>query len=110
MLRENATIIVAKNERWRGAVTTEPVECGWAEEAIFFVRALGGDAGADVTVSVEISPDGMHWTEAGVEGLLPADLAATTALRVRHFGNWLRLSTTIPDTAEFVALVSLHLK
>jgi hypothetical protein len=110
MLRENATIVVARNERWQGDVATEPVECGWASEAIFFIRSLGGPLGAPVEARVEISPDGMHWTAAGVAEPLPATPAEVTALRVAHFGNWLRLTATIPEGEPFVSLVTLHLK
>ena len=110
MLRENATIVVARNERWTGSVATEPVECGWASEAIFFIRSLGGTLHAKVEARVEISPDGMHWTPAGVSGPLPASIEGITALKVAHFGNWLRLTATVPDGADFVSLVTLHLK
>jgi hypothetical protein len=109
MLRENTTIVVARNERWRGNVATEPVECGWASEAIFFVRTLA-DAGCGATAHVEISPDGMHWVSADVAGRLPSEPGEVTAMRVTHFGNWLRLAATIPEGQEFVSLVTLHLK
>jgi hypothetical protein len=110
MLRENATIVVARNERWTGRIATEPVECGWASEAIFFIRSLGGEIPLKVDARVEISPDGMHWADADIAGELPASTADVRALRVSHFGNWLRLVATIPDGAEFVSLVTLHLK
>jgi hypothetical protein len=110
MLRENATFVVARNERWRGEATTEPVECGWATEAIFFVRSLTKHAHNDVPVWVEISPDGMHWVAIEVTASMPTTTTDVTALRVCHFGNWLRLATKLPDGAEFVALVTLHLK
>lgn len=110
MLRENATLVVARNERWQGSVATEPVECGWASEAIFFIRTLGGDRCADARVQAEISPDGMHWVAAGAEGALPMSETEVTALRVAHFGNWLRLTAKVPDGLEFLALVTLHLK
>jgi hypothetical protein len=110
MLRENASIVVARNERWQGRVLTEPVECGWASEAIFFVRMLGGDRCDDAAVRVEISPDGMHWVPEGVAGMLPVGKTEVSALRVGHFGNWLRLAVDVPDGLEFLALVTLHLK
>lgn len=110
MLRENATIVVARNERWEGRAVTEPVECGWASEAIFFVRKLGGETPAAAVLGVEISPDGMHWAPAGVTGDLPAAASDVTALRITHFGNWLRLTADLPAGAIFVSLVTLHLK
>jgi hypothetical protein len=110
MLRENASIVVTRNERWQGGVLTEPVECGWASEAIFFVRMLGGDRCDDTAVRVEISADGMHWASEGTAGTLPMDETEMSALRVSHFGNWLRLAVDVPDGLEFLALVTLHLK
>jgi len=110
MLRENATIVVARNERWSGQVATEPVECGWASEAIFFVRNLGGQSPEEIDARIQISPDGMHWADLGVSAFLPGSAEDVTAMRAAHFGNWLRLVTTIPDGIEFVALVTLHLK
>lgn len=110
MLRENATIVVARNERWTGDIATEPVECGWAGEAIFFLRMLGGGGHDGAAVTAEISPDGMHWTSAGVTAMLPTAEHEVTALRIAHFGNWLRLTTAIPAGGMFVALVTLHLK
>ena len=40
MLRESYTAIVERSEALRGSFATEPYECGWAGEAIFFVRIL----------------------------------------------------------------------
>jgi hypothetical protein len=52
----------------------------------------------------------MHWVAAGAEGALPKSKTEVTALRVAHFGNWLRLTAKVPDGLEFLALVTLHLK
>ena len=40
MLPHNATAVVARNETWTGKSASEPYECGWAREAIVFLRAL----------------------------------------------------------------------
>ena len=40
MLRESYTAIVERSEELSGSFATEPYECGWAGEAIFFVRIL----------------------------------------------------------------------
>ncbi len=115
MLRETSTIVVARNERWEGVCATEPVECGWATEAIFFLRRLDVRSHQDTTsslpeVRVEISPDGMHWLPEGTTGRLPADTDATTAMRVRHFGNWLRVVSEVAAGDSCLVLVTLHLK
>jgi hypothetical protein len=40
MLAQNVAAVVCRNETWQGQAATEPYECGWAKEAIIFVRAL----------------------------------------------------------------------
>jgi hypothetical protein len=110
MLPENITAIVARNELWSGEAATEPYEAGWAREAVFFVRALKQPKGKAPTARVEISPDGMRWVAEGSEFIMPADANALVAVRVKHFGNWLRVATRFEDGAECAVLVTLHLK
>lgn len=110
MLRESLTAVIARNETWAGASATEPYEVGWATEAVFFVRALKAGKGAPVEAHVEISPDGMRWIREGTSLVLPTVIDELAVARVRHFGNWLRLASDLPDQAEATVLVSLHLK
>ncbi|HEY5760532.1 MAG TPA: hypothetical protein VIU34_32125 [Steroidobacter sp.] len=110
MLRESSTTVLARNETWRGDSATEPVEAGWANEAIFFVRALRTPVGPLPEVFVEISPDGMHWVRDGASVAMPAEENGVAAVRVAHFGNWLRLRAVLPKGSECVILVTLHLK
>ena len=90
---------------------THPYECGWASEAIFFIRVermSGG--GATLNATVQVSPDGLLWADEGsafeqitAEGLY--------FVRVTHFGNWLRLRCSISgEDAQFRLLVNLALK
>ena len=110
MLRESVSYVIARNETWTGANTTEPVEAGWASEAVFFVRALRAPKGNMPPICVEISPDGMRWASEGTTTTLPDAEDGIAVLRVNHFGNWLRLSTTLAEGAECVVLVTVHLK
>lgn len=111
MIRESHTAIVARNEPWSGAVATEPYECGWAGEAIIFVRALEvSGTPAPVQARVQISPDGMRWVDEGSHFTLPAAPDAIGFVRVREFGNWLRLAAELPDGFTIKALVTLSLK
>lgn len=110
MLPENITAVIARNERWSADAASEPYEAGWAHEAVFFVRALKQPIGAAPKGWVEISPDGMHWVREGTEFAMPAEIDELTAVRVRHFGNWLRIATKFEDGAECTVLVTLHLK
>ena len=106
-IRESYTAVVERDRTWTGAFATEPFECAWAGEAIFFVRTLAINRPENITARVQISPDGMHWCDEGTTLRLPAE-GATTFCKVTNFGNWLRLvgSTEKPVTV----LVTLSLK
>ena len=111
MIRRSFTAVIARNEPWTGAVATEPYECAWAGEAIFFVRAL--EAGGTLRAAkarVQISPDGIHWVDEGTAFPLPARQRDLTFGRVRHFGGFLRLAARIPQRASVKVLVTLALK
>jgi hypothetical protein len=110
VLRESSTIVLDRNEIWRDDSATEPVEAGWASEAIFFVRALRTPVGPLPEVFVEFSPDGMHWVREGSSVAMPTQENTVVALRVAHFGNWLRLRAVLPKGSECAVLVTLHLK
>ncbi len=110
MLRESSTAVLARNETWRCDSATEPVEAGWASEALFFVRALRTPVGPLPEAFIEISPDGMHWVREGASVAMPTQENEITAVRAAHFGNWLRLRAVLPEGSECVVLVTLHLK
>lgn len=110
MLPENLTAVVARNETWSGQAATEPYECGWAREAIVFVRALKPPKGYLPKARIEISADGMHWAPEGSSFDLPAAQDAVTFQRVAHFGAFLRVAAELPASAEITVLVTLHLK
>ena len=78
MIRESHTAVVARIERWAGTVATDPYEAGWAQEAIIFVRALAASGVAGCTARVQISPDGMRWTDEGTTFPLPAEADGQT--------------------------------
>jgi hypothetical protein len=112
MLPENTLAILARNERWRGAVATEPYECGWAREAVVFVRALAAEGmdGELVFAQVQVSPDGMRWVDEGTSVVLPSQAEGVEFAKVAHFGGWLRLAAELPKGASLTVIVSLHLK
>jgi len=110
-LPESTTSVLVRGETWQGAFASEPYEAGWAREAVIFVRLLkreGDPGGAEV--SVEISPDGLHWAAEGARMGVPAQVGEVAFAKVAHFGNWLRVSGTLPEGASGQALVTLHLK
>ena len=109
MLRESYTAIVERSQELRGSFATEPYECGWAGEAIFFVRILerAGDL-EGVTLHVQISADGIHWRDEGTS--LTLSEAEVDFCKVGHFGNWLRVAGALPEGASMRAIIALSLK
>jgi hypothetical protein len=90
---------------------TEPYEAGWAKEAIFFVNITAVDGTEPMlTGQVQISPDGLAWADEGTA--LPAmRQTGMTFVRVRHFGNWLRLACRVSGpAATFHGTILLCLK
>ena len=110
MLPENITVVVGRNERWSGEAASEPYEAGWAREAVIFVRALKEPRGDQPLAQVEMSPDGMRWIPEGTEAPMPSAKDGIAVLRVKHFGNWLRVAADFPAGAESTVLVTIHLK
>ena len=110
MLRESVTYVIARDEDWQGDAVTEPVEAGWATEAVFFLRGMQASQGELPEVRAQISPDGMRWIDEGAAVALPRNENELQFMRVRHFGNWLRLKADLPEGARCSVLVSVHLK
>ena len=109
MIRKSYTAIVERNRTFEGVVATEPYECGWASEAIFFVRKLDSEGPvAGASLRAEISPDGMRWCDEGAR--LTLTDGEVDFCRIRHFGNWLRLAGELPEGASMRAIVALALK
>ncbi|MCC7449660.1 MAG: hypothetical protein IT324_19730 [Anaerolineae bacterium] len=109
-IRESHTAVIDRDRSWYGAFATEPYEAAWASEAIFFVRALGGNLPDGITARVQISPDGMHWCDEGTTLVLPNQVDQVTFCRVSHFGGWLRLAGEIPGGRSITVIVYLTLK
>jgi hypothetical protein len=109
MVRQSYTAVVERNVVWQGDISTEPYEAGWASEAIFFVRLLedNGVIGAG-PLRVQISPDGIRWCDEGAALVLSG--REVDFVRVREFGNWLRLAGEWPAGASARVIVTLALK
>ncbi len=106
-MRSSYTAVVERNVEASGLFHTEPYECGWASEAIIFVRCLEGSL-SGTQAFVQISPDGMNWCNEGALLDLPGE-HKTAFVRSTHFGNWLRLTAELGDRTAKV-IVTLHLK
>ena len=109
MIKQSYTAVVERNSEFKDAFSTEPYECGWAEEAIFFVRKLDTKGNvAGTTVRVQISPDGIRWCDEGTTLTLTDQ--EVDFCKVKHFGNWLRLAGKLPEDASMKVIVALCLK
>ena len=112
-MRESHTAVVERNTTWRGEFASEPFECAWAGEAIFFVRYLSAkklDEYDWASAEVQISPDGMHWCNEGESISLPTVADEVTFRRVNHFGGWLRLAEELRENTSLTILIYLMLK
>ncbi|RKX32632.1 MAG: hypothetical protein DRP71_11785 [Verrucomicrobia bacterium] len=90
---------------------THPFECGWASEAIFFISVEDvSGKGAMLDATVQISNDGVFWTDEGTCFVSMAE-KGLTFVRVGHFGGWLRLNCSVSGTdARFRLNIQLALK
>jgi len=110
MIRRSHTAIVERNVRWTGAFASEPYEAAWASEAVFFIRTLEpAKLHPKATARVQLSPDGMVWTDEGTTVPLSADPGVSFG-RVRHFGGWLRLAGELRQGETVTVIVYLVLK
>ena len=95
---------------WSGEFATEPYEAAWASEAIFFIRALGVSPDSAGTAQVQISADGITWTDEGT-AFRPIRKKGLSFIRLKYFGGWLRLNCSINgEGARFRLLVNIALK
>jgi hypothetical protein len=108
-MRRSYTAVVERGEPLSGDFATEPYEAGWATEAVVFVRLLDAPPNVALSGRIQISPDGMHWIDEGTT--LPPLVGGMTFVRVREFGNWLRVAGSVAPAGTAVrALVYLALK
>ncbi|MBQ5752619.1 MAG: hypothetical protein IIV91_00220 [Alistipes sp.] len=95
--------------RFSESFETHPYECGWADEAIFYILVLGIEGKeAQLRARVQISLDGVHWTDEGTK-FEPIGQPGLYFVKVSHFGNYLRLATEI-EGGEFDMQVQIACK
>ena len=110
-MRHSHTSAIELGTTWEGAFATEPQECAWATEALFFIRVLeggvaarGGSPGGDQPGRYPLVPRG-H-----VATVSPPSRRQQAWARVREFGGWLRLTGSLPRGTNLQVLVHLVLK
>ncbi len=107
-MKEFYTSVVELRQPINAAFASEPYECGWANEAIFFLNLHPDQANFErAMVQPQISPDGIHWVDAPA-GELTVTHGGLYALRQTHFGGWLRVKLTLEGAAR-AAMITLHL-
>ncbi|WP_425396022.1 hypothetical protein [Aeoliella sp.] len=110
-MRHSITQPLARHKELTGEFVTEPFECAWASEAIYFVRIQ--DAGNDTDLlraHPQISADGIHWVD---EGSHFPEMSGQGVwfLRLSHFGGWLRLCTeAVGESPRFNIMIHLVVK
>lgn len=111
-MRQFQTSVIETRQTVADGFATEPFECAWATEAIFFVHRDGSaevkpTAEAHLTAHVQISPDGIRWIDEGTKVTDPPSQRGFF-VRVRHFGGWLRLRFS--GDGEMTVTIRLALK
>jgi hypothetical protein len=74
-----------------GEYVSAPLETAWASEAIFFVRLENvRGRGFRLAARAQFSVNGIDWIDEGT-ALGPITGEGQYAIRLKHFGGWLRL-------------------
>lgn len=82
------TSVLARRIWIDGDYATLAYEAGWASEAVFFTQVEGEHP--ELTVSTEISPDGINWVRRGEPRTIAAG-GSITENSLTAFGNWVRV-------------------
>lgn len=100
------TSVVELRQDFASTVETHPFECGWADEAIFFVDVHEPTPGTVVSLRVQLSPDGIRWLDEGTA----IDVSHSAFARITHFGGFLRLAGTATDNDGEATPVTLSVR
>ncbi|SDT33414.1 hypothetical protein [Microlunatus soli] len=88
-MRESQTAVLERGAILHDQLATEPFEVAWADQARWFVQFLTPDD-AEVTITVQVSPDGLTWVD---HEITPRVVVADgmTTVPVSDLGHWIRL-------------------
>lgn len=108
-MRQSQTAVLEKNTTLHGTFATEPFEVAWAREARWFFQIVDAPGKATITLSTQVSPDGLNWVdlpggERTIEG------AELTSWAVADFGHWLRVQGRVADGGAVKVRIYLALK
>ncbi|SEF18101.1 hypothetical protein [Jiangella alba] len=109
-MRNFQMTVVERREPFEHEVQTHPFEAAWASEAIFFVRVEAIPDGTRLDAAVQMSADGIRWVDEGTT-FPTMSAAGDYAVKVSHFGGWLRLAGRLQGADPAATLtVQLALK
>lgn len=107
-MKEFYTAVVELRQPIVKEFTSEPYECGWANEAIIFLTFHPEISAFDeIITQPQISPDGINWTDLS-ECAINIKQAGLHAIRLHNFGGWLRVAFTISGQTQ-TATLTLHM-
>lgn len=100
------TVVLERMKEFSESFDTEPYECPWADEAMFFIRIheISGERAA-IDSRVQVSVDGIHWIDEGTR-FPTLDRPGDAFIKVTHFGGWLRLASEVSGTDPRVKLTA----
>lgn len=90
-MRTSQTAVLERGADLRQQLETEPFETAWAGEARWFVQFPHPVPEYSVSCQVQVSPDGLVWTDHETPTVTVAATGLAT-IPVHDFGGWLRLS------------------
>jgi hypothetical protein len=93
-MRQSQSAVIERGVGLEGVHTTDPFEVAWAGEARWFVQFLRPAPGCQVSIQVQISPDGITWIDHEAVAPLETEAVGMVSIPVTQFGHWLRLSTS----------------
>lgn len=109
-MRQFFASTVEQRKTFHADFSTHPMEAGWASEAIFFLNIEEfSENGVSLHAAVEISADGVHWIPEGTS-FEKLSHKGSYFVKVKHFGNWLRINGKLDGEGEIKLSVHLHLK
>jgi hypothetical protein len=109
-MRQFQATTIERRKIFNGVIQSQPIEAGWASEAIFFLIVEEIELNTGLSIAVEISADGINWIHEGTN-FPPMNGAGHYFVKVKHFGNWLRVNGKIVGGNSQAKLsVHLHLK
>lgn len=89
-----ASSVIELRQLFEDEVVSHPFECGWADEALFFVDLHDPADGTSLDLRVQLSADGIRWLDEGTR----ITTSGSAFARVTHFGGFLRLAGGATDS------------